>query len=120
MKSLSIEKYSGWYDFHMKDAVIRNARPGDESGIHEAHMRSIREVCIKDHGTEEVKGWGYRPLGNRWVDAIKDEKVWVVEKDGAIYGHAYLRFSNENGKPRAYIHGLYLAPEIVHQGFGRK
>jgi hypothetical protein len=37
---------------------IREAKPGDESLIHEAHMRSIREVCIKDHGEEEIHGWG--------------------------------------------------------------
>ena len=39
--------------------LIRQARFGDELGIHEAHMRSIREVCIHEHGPGEIKGWGY-------------------------------------------------------------
>ena len=49
----------------MNNSIIRLARPGEEAQIHEAHMRSIREICIKDHGEEEVRGWGNRPLGNR-------------------------------------------------------
>ena len=35
-------------------AYIRKARTGDENGIHESHMRSIREVCVHDHGEEEI------------------------------------------------------------------
>jgi hypothetical protein len=42
----------------MDERIIRKAKVGDESGIHEAHMRSIREICVKDHGEEEIKGWG--------------------------------------------------------------
>ena len=38
------------------EPIIREARSGDEAGIHEAHMRSIREVFLKDHGLEEVIG----------------------------------------------------------------
>jgi hypothetical protein len=45
--------------------IIRKAVPGEEQEIHKVHMRSIREVCVKDHGEEEIKGWGNRELGNR-------------------------------------------------------
>jgi len=48
-------------------AKIRPARSGDEPAIHEAHMRSVREVCVKDHGEEEIRGWGNRLLGDRWI-----------------------------------------------------
>jgi hypothetical protein len=61
----------------MDDGLIRLARPGDEAAVHAAHMRSIREVCVKDHGEEEIRGWGFRDLGNRWVDAILRKEVWV-------------------------------------------
>ncbi len=32
----------------MSEPIIREAKPGDEAAIHEAHMRSIREICVKD------------------------------------------------------------------------
>jgi len=99
---------------------IRKARAGDESAIHEAHMRSIREVCVKDHGEEEIRGWGNRPLGSRWIDPIKEGDVWVVERNSNIYGLAYIRIFAEDGESKAHIHGLYLTPEILGQGFGYK
>ncbi len=104
----------------MTKLVIRSARAGDESAIHEAHMRSIREVCVKDHGENEIKGWGNRPLGNRWIDAIKKDHVWVIEAGDRICGHAYIRVFKENGDARAHIHGLYLTPEVIGKGFGSK
>ncbi len=81
-------------------------------------MRSIREVCVKDHGENEIKGWGNRPLGNRWTDAIRTGHVWVVESEGRIFGQAYLRIFEESGERRAHIHGLYLTPEVLGKGLG--
>jgi GNAT superfamily N-acetyltransferase len=100
------------------EPYIREAKPGEENAIHEAHMRSIREICVKDHGEDEVRGWGNRPIGNRWTNAIKDGYVWVVENAGNIYGSAYIRIFAENNETKAHIHGLYLTPEVLHQGFG--
>lgn len=102
----------------MPEFKIRSAKPGDEASIHEAHMRSIREICIKDHGENEIRGWGYRPLGNRWIDAIKNDYVWVVEFNDCIFGHAYIRIFEENGEKRGHIHGLYLTPEALGKGIG--
>jgi GNAT superfamily N-acetyltransferase len=104
----------------MSKFIIRSAQSGDEAGIHEAHMRSIREVCVKDHGEEEIRGWGNRPLGNRWTDAIKTGHVWVIESNGSIFGHAYIRIFEENGEKRAHVHGLYLTPEVAGRGYGTK
>src|SRR5690348_16319242 len=98
--------------------LIREARPGDEHAIHEAHMRSIREICVKDHGLEEIRGWGNRPLGNRWVDPIKNGFIWVVEHHVEIHGHGYIRIFEENEESRAHIHGLYLTPEVLGQKLG--
>jgi GNAT superfamily N-acetyltransferase len=97
---------------------IRRAKSGDEPAIHEAHMRSIREICVKDHGEKEISGWGHRPLGDRWTEAINQWCVWVVEWEGSIYGHACLRLSGPDEAIRARILGLYLTPEVLHQGFG--
>lgn len=104
----------------MSEFTIRPARPGEEALIHEAHMRSIREVCVKDHGEDEIKGWGNRPLGNRWTEAIKVGHVWVVTSGSRILGQAYIRIFEEGGEKRAHIHGLYLTPEVLGKGFGTK
>jgi GNAT superfamily N-acetyltransferase len=102
----------------MAEVIIRAGRHGDEPGIHESHMRSINEVCIRDHGEEEVRQWGNRPLGDRWKAAIEEGYVWVAEQDGRIRGSCYIRINVS--EPMAYIHSLYLSPEILHQGIGKK
>ncbi|MBT4761178.1 MAG: GNAT family N-acetyltransferase [Bdellovibrionaceae bacterium] len=99
--------------------IIRVAKPGDEAGIHDAHMRSIREVCVKDHGPEEIKGWGNRELGDRWIEPIKEHHVWILQKNGVIEGYAFMRiYENEDNK-HSHIHGLYLTPTVLGQGFGK-
>ena len=104
----------------MSAPIIRKACPGEESAIHEAHMRSIREVCVKDHGEDEISGWGNRPLGNRWTDAIRDQSVWVIEMNGKIYGQGFIRIFSENDENKAHIHGLYLTPEVLGRGLGQQ
>ena len=42
--------------------IVRKATQDDRQGLHDAHMRSIREICVKDHGEDEIKGWGYTDL----------------------------------------------------------
>lgn len=102
----------------MTAPLIRPAKPGDEKPIHEAHMRSIREVCVKDHGEDEVRGWGNRPLGTRWREPIKEGHVWVVEFQNEIHGHGYIKIYPDGGEVKAHIHGLYLTPEVLGQGLG--
>lgn len=105
---------------NMKEILIRKALPGEEKEIHEAHMRSIREVCVRDHGVEEIKGWGNRPLENRWVDAIKTELVWVIEFNKTIQGLGYLRVLGKDEEKIGYLHALYLTPEVLGKGVGLK
>jgi GNAT superfamily N-acetyltransferase len=103
-----------------KEPFIRVGRPGDEAGIHESHMRSIREICVKDHGEEEIKGWGYRPLGTRWDEPLKTGHVWVIELDKVIQGSCYIRIFEEDAVPKAHIHCLYITPEVLGKGLGLK
>jgi GNAT superfamily N-acetyltransferase len=102
----------------MDHASIRLAKPGDEEGIHTAHMRSIREVCVKDHGQDEIRGWGFRDLGERWVDAIQRNEVWVVVAQEVIYGVGYIRIFEVDGLTQAHLHALYLTPEVLGKNFG--
>lgn len=100
---------------------VRRARSKDAIGIHEAHMRSIREVCSKDHTPEEIQGWGNRPYReDQRVDAIQKQHVWVVENGGKIAGYSHLTFFNKDDLIRGYIAALYLAPEANGQGLGAK
>jgi GNAT superfamily N-acetyltransferase len=100
--------------------MIRKAKKGDEASIHEAHMRSIREICIHDHGEEEVKGWGNRPLGNRWISEIENGHVWVVELKEAIEGVGCIQISDTEKGKIGYISHLYLTPVAAGKGYGAK
>lgn len=99
--------------------IIRKARPGEEAQLHEAHMRSIREVCSRDHTAEEISGWGHRPLGNRWTVAIERDQVLVVEMDGLILGVGHLGVLSDNPE-EGHIYALYLTPEATGIGVGAK
>ena len=96
--------------------LIRKARVGEEDAIHHAHMRSIREVCIHDHGEEEIRGWGYRERGNRFENGVQNGLVWVVEHNQQIEGLASMMLKQES----AYIHCLYLTPPVLGKGLGRE
>lgn len=100
------------------DATIRKAVMLDRQSIHNAHMRSIREICVKDHGQEEIKGWGYRELGDRWIEKIDNGLVWVVERQGEVQGLASIQFSDDGTS--AHIQSLYLTPDVIGLGCGRK
>ena len=94
---------------------IRKAQKGDEEDIHESHMRSIREVCIHEHGPEETKGWGYREPKKDWIGMRPNEHIWVVEYRQKIEGHGLIRIKDA----KAYILGLYLTPIVLGKGFGK-
>lgn len=104
----------------MSDQItIRLAKLGDEPGIHKAHMRSINEVCIKDHGEDEVSGWGSRTLGDRWKQGIRENRVWVVEFMGNICGVACAIVNKRETAMIGHIQALYLTPEVLKKGVGK-
>lgn len=97
--------------------TIRQARPGEELALHAAHMRSINEVCIKDHGPEETRGWGGRQPNDKWTKAIERGQAWVIEHEGQVRGVGYLGMVSAE---RARIFALYLTPEVIGQGLGAR
>ena len=100
---------------------IRKARAGDEASIHHAHMRSIKEICVKDHGRDEIKGWGFRELGDRWIEAVQTEFVKVIEFNRNIYGvSCYRTLTSDAGDKYGYIHALYLTAEVIGLGLAKK
>ena len=102
-------------------AIVRRARIEDAPGIHEAHMRSIREICSMDHSREEVAAWGNRPYReDHRMSAIRDHLVWVVAEGDRIYGFGHLIIHEREGEKQGHVLGLYLTPEVMAQGFGKQ
>lgn len=118
-------------EFYLKEALkrwgrdfsgiyVRKAIPKDAEAIHYAHMRSIQEICSKDHSLQEIQGWGHRPYReDQRVGSIKNDLVWVVEDGGSVEGYGHLRIFEKDGLKRGHIFGLYLTPKIVGKSFGK-
>lgn len=101
--------------------IIRRARIEDAMGIHNAHMRSIQEVCSKDHTNEEISGWGNRPFNeDQRVSAIENQYVWVVEIKNTIEGYSQILFKEREGVLFAHVLGLYLTPKAIGLRIGKQ
>lgn len=132
-----------------KDWYIRRARPEDARAIHDVHMRSIREVCSRDHTLAEVMAWGGRPYDEAArVKTINENFVWVIQRAGvrppsevaieklhdeSVAGFAVMALRpfvlTERGEKadepvqtecQAHIFALYFGSEILGLGFGRE
>jgi len=101
---------------------IRRATPADAKGIHDAHMRSIREVFSREYSPPLVDAWGDRPFQEmERISIITNQLVWVIDNNGAIEGFVQVSLHNEGADCccSAHINGLYLTPEALNQGLGR-
>ncbi|MBK9324409.1 MAG: GNAT family N-acetyltransferase [Bdellovibrionaceae bacterium] len=99
---------------------VRKAIPQDAESIHRAHMKSIQEICSKDHSPQEIQAWGHRPYReDQRVGSVKNDLVWVVENNGSIEGYGHLKIFEKDGLKRGQIFGLYLTPEVVGKSLGK-
>lgn len=104
-----------------KEAFIRRATIADAEEIHNAHMRSIQEICSKDHSEAEIKAWGSRSFNKEQREsAIKNDFVWVVEAAETIQGYGHLRLFAKDGLKQGHIFGLYLTPQVFGKKFGQR
>jgi hypothetical protein len=72
--------------------VLRRAEELDAEQIHHAHMKSINEICSRDHSEEEIKVWGGRKFDpNFRIPAINEQFYVVVECEGQIEGFCQLK-----------------------------
>jgi predicted acetyltransferase/8-oxo-dGTP pyrophosphatase MutT (NUDIX family) len=102
-------------------AIIRRACSSDSRSIHEAHMRSIQEICSKDYSQEEIAVWGNRPYNeSQRLSAIESDYVWIIEIDQVVYGYAHLKFYVKESQNLAHVMGLYLTKEVQGHGYGKK
>lgn len=99
--------------------IIRRALPEDAFGIHEAHMKSIQELCSKDYTEAEIKAWGHRPYNEEHrLFAITNHIVYIVEINDSIEGYAQLKFYNDNDIKKAHVMGLYLTSRTSGKNLG--
>lgn len=100
-------------------SFVRRARPEDARQIHDAHMRSINEICAKDYSVEEVRAWGGRIYDEKHrISAIKNHMVWVVEEKGVVQGYGHL--VPDDKTKVAFLWGLYLTPDVIGRGHGEE
>jgi ADP-ribose pyrophosphatase YjhB (NUDIX family)/GNAT superfamily N-acetyltransferase len=103
---------------------IRRAKLSDARGIHDAHMRSIRELCSADYTPEQIQAWG----GRAYDEAsrhhlIKHDWVWVLESTespSAVCGYLLLTKDLDDEGEHMHVGGLYLVPEATRGGWGRR
>jgi ribosomal-protein-alanine N-acetyltransferase len=112
--------HSEWLELNRSETgFVRRARFGDEEGIHEAHMRSIKEVCSKDYREDQIAAWAGRKFSaDGRKKSILEHDQWVVEKNGKIEGYGHLVLNHKESS--AEVYGLYFTPEVQGQGFGRE
>lgn len=101
--------------------IIRKALPKDAFSIHEAHMRSIQELCSKDYSEAEIKAWGHRPYNEKHrLFAITNQIVYVILIHDLIEGYAQLKFYTGNDVKKAHVMGLYLTSQASGKNLGTK
>lgn len=100
--------------------TIRRAKLEDARPIHDAHMRSIQEICSRDHSPEEIMAWGNMPFHeDSRVKSISEQFVWVLDNEVTIEGYGHFSVEKRADGDVAHIYGLYFAPEAVGFGFGK-
>ena len=103
-----------------EEFTIRRANYQDAKGIHLAHMRSIQEICSKDHSAAEIQARGTRPYPEDIrLNAIKNDFVWIIEHDNSIQGYGHLGIYEKDNINYGHILGLYLTPLTKGKSFGK-
>lgn len=120
--------------FSQHPLFVRRAIPSDAQNIHQAHMRSIRNLCANDYSEVQIEAWGGRPLNpEKRIQTILTEDVWVLANLNDIYGFICFQDlpalkSSEacSGEINPIeiklgeISAFYLAPEGKGKGWGRR
>ncbi len=102
----------------MNTLTIRRARHEDAEHIITAHVRSIRFVCGKDYTPAQIEAWASRLLkASLWCQAMDRDYVWVVDDGTKVQGYGHLAMMSETV---GEVMGLYLAPEAIGLGMGKK
>lgn len=101
----------------MNEVLIRTAEPSEAEVIHNAHMKSIREVCSKNYREEQINAWGGRNFNQKKYDHIfSNDYLWVAVIKDEVVGFCHLGNISEE---TAELFGLYLVPSAIGKGAGK-
>lgn len=102
-----------------RNISIRRARISDAEAIHNAHMTSINEICVKDHNADEIRVWGGRAFDPAVrVPAIQNQFYLVAEYENKIEGLCQLRLEITDNIKTAHLFGFYITPKILKRKVG--
>lgn len=105
----------------LEGVIVRWAKLSDMEGIHNAHMRSIQQICSRNYTTEQIEAWGGRKLDKELrSNAILNDLVWVVELEKSIEGYGHLKFVPGEQGQEARMAGLFLTTRVFRRYFGKK
>ena len=114
------ETHRRWGRIFSFNLYIRKAALFDAEAIHLAHMKSIQQICSKDHSEKEILAWGNRPYReDQRISAIKNDLVWVIDAQGSVEGYSHVRIFEKDGLKRAHIFGLYLTAAVIGKSLGK-
>lgn len=99
--------------------IIRRAQISDAEAIHNAHMKSINEICANDHSADEIRVWGGRSFDPAFrLPGIQNQFYLVVELEGKIEGFCQLKISLNDSLKSAHLFGLYITTKILKKRVG--
>ncbi len=102
-----------------ENIILRRAEELDAEQIHWVHMKSINEICSKDHSQEEIRVWGGRKFDLSFrIPAINEQFYVVVECEDKIEGFCQLRTDVLGTDRTGRLTGLYVTPKILHKKVG--
>src|SRR3989344_377211 len=103
----------------LNNIVIRRAQISDAEAIHNAHMESINEICVKDHTSDEIRVWGGRTFDPAIrLPGIQNQFYLVAESNGIIEGFCQLKTSFKDNLKSAHLFGFYITPKILKKRVG--
>jgi GNAT superfamily N-acetyltransferase len=95
--------------------TVRPAAEADAVAACDVLRRSIRELCVADHGHDEtvLSAWlaNKRPENVRWITSDSSFSVVVVE-GSKVQGFGLIQRDGE-------IQMCHLVPEVQHRGAGK-
>ena len=102
----------------MASMTIRVAKLEDKEQVNRAHVRSIKEVCSKDYSPLQIQAWSdLKYSDDIWSNTVLNEFCYLVEKDSEVQGFCHAKVHDDGV---GVIAGMYLTPDVIGQGFGRK
>jgi putative acetyltransferase len=99
----------------MPRAMIRRARLADAAAMFAVHMAAIRVLAASHYSPQQLQAWCGDRSADSYISSIENKVVLVaISPLGSVCGFGQLN------EPAATVEAVYVAPEAVRKGIGRK